>query len=132
MEVEVFLQGRQVDGAMLALVVGLEVAHDLAGALDHPADAGLADEHVVRFLGQHEAAGARQRIEAAFGQRGELELAVAVGEEGEHEEAEPVRCRLVEGAEDARLVVVRSEEHTSELQSLMRNSYAVFCLKKKK
>src|SRR3546814_7620087 len=28
--------------------------------------------------------------------------------------------------------VPRSEEHTSELQSLMRNSYAVFCLKKKK
>src|SRR3546814_8072061 len=26
----------------------------------------------------------------------------------------------------------RSEEHTSELQSLLRNSYAVFCLKKKK
>src|SRR3546814_8658852 len=29
-------------------------------------------------------------------------------------------------------VSVRSEEHTSELQSLMRISYAVFCLKKKK
>src|SRR3546814_10785004 len=29
-------------------------------------------------------------------------------------------------------VNLRSEEHTSELQSLMRNSYAVFCLKKKK
>src|SRR3546814_6343718 len=29
------------------------------------------------------------------------------------------------------LVEVRSEEHTSELQSLMRISYAVFCLKKK-
>src|SRR3546814_1806083 len=28
--------------------------------------------------------------------------------------------------------LVRSEEHTSELQSLMRISYAVFCLKKKK
>src|SRR3546814_5324278 len=28
-------------------------------------------------------------------------------------------------------VIVRSEEHTSELQSLMRISYAVFCLKKK-
>src|SRR3546814_5465695 len=28
--------------------------------------------------------------------------------------------------------VTRSEEHTSELQSLMRISYAVFCLKKKK
>src|SRR3546814_4679386 len=29
-------------------------------------------------------------------------------------------------------VTTRSEEHTSELQSLMRISYAVFCLKKKK
>src|SRR3546814_3589049 len=29
-----------------------------------------------------------------------------------------------------RIVSTRSEEHTSELQSLMRNSYAVFCLKK--
>src|SRR3546814_3163058 len=28
-------------------------------------------------------------------------------------------------------VIFRSEEHTSELQSLMRSSYAVFCLKKK-
>src|SRR3546814_10014065 len=31
----------------------------------------------------------------------------------------------------ARSKAIRSEEHTSELQSLMRNSYAVFCLKKK-
>src|SRR3546814_6983568 len=30
------------------------------------------------------------------------------------------------------LQAIRSEEHTSELQSLMRISYAVFCLKKKK
>src|SRR3546814_10433182 len=30
------------------------------------------------------------------------------------------------------LMIERSEEHTSELQSLMRISYAVFCLKKKK
>src|SRR3546814_4284262 len=29
-------------------------------------------------------------------------------------------------------LIMRSEEHTSELQSLMRISYAVFCLKKKK
>src|SRR3546814_8787732 len=34
-------------------------------------------------------------------------------------------------AEAADLPVIRSEEHTSELQSLMRISYAVFCLKKK-
>src|SRR3546814_5909852 len=39
-----------------------------------------------------------------------------------------------EGWEDVRpkaAVAARSEEHTSELQSLMRISYAVFCLKKK-
>src|SRR3546814_1889570 len=35
------------------------------------------------------------------------------------------------GTEDALLEDSRSEEHTSELQSLMRISYAVFCLKKK-
>src|SRR3546814_9667445 len=32
---------------------------------------------------------------------------------------------------EADALLDRSEEHTSELQSLMRNSYAVFCLKKK-
>src|SRR3546814_5938810 len=42
--------------------------------------------------------------------------------------------RLLGGrhAEHDEAVEDRSEEHTSELQSLMRNSYAVFCLKKKK
>src|SRR3546814_12106119 len=39
-------------------------------------------------------------------------------------------CRHCKGA-DAALRPRRSEEHTSELQSLMRISYAVFCLKKK-
>src|SRR3546814_4571919 len=34
-------------------------------------------------------------------------------------------------AAPSRPLDARSEEHTSELQSLMRNSYAVFCLKKK-
>src|SRR3546814_5264962 len=34
-------------------------------------------------------------------------------------------------ARDGKIGVSRSEEHTSELQSLMRISYAVFCLKKK-
>src|SRR3546814_7406424 len=34
--------------------------------------------------------------------------------------------------EKSRARIERSEEHTSELQSLMRISYAVFCLKKKK
>src|SRR3546814_6281542 len=35
-------------------------------------------------------------------------------------------------APPSRRALGRSEEHTSELQSLMRTSYAVFCLKKKK
>src|SRR3546814_6102479 len=35
-------------------------------------------------------------------------------------------------SESLQLGMFRSEEHTSELQSLMRISYAVFCLKKKK
>src|SRR3546814_6016915 len=39
---------------------------------------------------------------------------------------------LARGAADKVAEVARSEEHTSELQSLMRISYAVFCLKKKK
>src|SRR3546814_2962744 len=39
--------------------------------------------------------------------------------------------RLHPTHEGVALAEQRSEEHTSELQSLMRNSYAVFCLKKK-
>src|SRR3546814_3274026 len=39
---------------------------------------------------------------------------------------------VAEGSKMAEMLVkLRSEEHTSELQSLMRISYAVFCLKKK-
>src|SRR3546814_5060005 len=47
--------------------------------------------------------------------------------------AEAARELIVDAAlGHAHQAVQRSEEHTSELQSLMRNSYAVFCLKKKK
>src|SRR3546814_10882254 len=59
------------------------------------------------------------------------------GEGGHHHVAErldpaldllPAVAELVPGADEDG----RSEEHTSELQSLMRISYAVFCLQKKK
>src|SRR3546814_4083765 len=40
--------------------------------------------------------------------------------------------QTVGGAVKSAEYFIRSEEHTSELQSLMRISYAVFCLKKKK
>src|SRR3546814_10471217 len=42
------------------------------------------------------------------------------------------RCEEGRGRAKSRNRAARSEEHTSELQSLMRISYAVFCLKKKK
>src|SRR3546814_2291613 len=41
------------------------------------------------------------------------------------------RSRINRIAAEKAMLVARSEEHTSELQSLMRISYAVFCLKKK-
>src|SRR5258708_19937276 len=62
-EVEIFLYRRQVDRAMRAdarRIVGAELLHHFERALDHAADAGLTDEHVMRFFRQHEAAGWRQ------------------------------------------------------------------------
>src|SRR3546814_4235575 len=56
--------------------------------------------------------------------------------EGVATSADMVSKYLIERAEQYKPVIEmptgidRSEEHTSELQSLMRNSYAVFCLKK--
>src|SRR3546814_1630366 len=54
----------------------------------------------------------------------EVDDAVPVEPEGTHVGVAPSGTGLVVAAD-------RSEEHTSELQSLMRISYAVFCLKKK-
>ena len=108
-EVEVLLQRGQVDhpeAAQPGRIVGLVLVHDVAGALDDARDARLADEQVMRLLGQHEAAGARQRVEGRFGERRELVLAVAVGEEGEHEERQPVGRLLVERGQDPRVVGV--------------------------
>src|SRR3546814_3325884 len=49
----------------------------------------------------------------------------------EPEEGEQVVQPFLAARPDYALDPIRSEEHTSELQSLMRISYAVFCLKKK-
>src|SRR3546814_1811534 len=65
-------------------------------------------------------------------------LFVTASDDGDHLNLTAVRY-LVEGQHRhirqmlaQKLKQRRSEEHTSELQSLMRISYAVFCLKKKK
>src|SRR3546814_1277229 len=57
-------------------------------------------------------------------EQGTVAIKVLVGPEGTVQE-----LKLAESSGHSRLD--RSEEHTSELQSLMRISYAVFCLKKK-
>src|SRR3546814_8674141 len=54
----------------------------------------------------------------------------AVSSGGNLLEAEEVVDSVIAGLADERFLI-RSEEHTSELQSLMRISYAVFCSKKK-
>src|SRR3546814_8489926 len=67
------------------------------------------------------------------GVRRDLSEQGVAGGTGEHRQGENRRARVrgtvIAAAQPARH---RSEEHTSELQSLMRNSYAVLCLKKKK
>src|SRR3546814_3262446 len=68
---------------------------------------------------RHDGEGGREGAVLEF-QHGERQPAVLafLHVEVDHHEVAAVRHRI------------RSEEHTSELQSLMRNSYAVFCLKK--
>src|SRR3546814_6367288 len=76
-------------------------------------------------------AGARQRIFG--GEKGRREVIIALRDE--HPQSRILAQRLSDIGRDVQIaiaVAARSEEHTSELQSLMRISYAVFCLKKKK
>src|SRR3546814_9112374 len=88
-----------------------------------PVDEGRPTLRVVRFQ-RREIEHQRFRIEDAI--RAVLDRAVLerLGR------AETIEHLAVEHAASRR--ADRSEEHTSELQSLMRISYAVFCLKKKK
>src|SRR3546814_1628626 len=80
-----------------------------AGALAH----GDGDVEIGQRLRR------RILVREGFGEGGHLDLAL-----------EPVPVRQF--ARHVQIVVEdRSEEHTSELQSLMRSSYAVFCLQKK-
>src|SRR3546814_6212857 len=79
------------------------------------------------------------RAELDHGTVGQTEIfgGIAGARAHRHEQAFPPQrhalARRGHGGEAAEEIghVIRSEEHTSELQSLMRISYAVFCLKKK-
>src|SRR3546814_1134264 len=87
---------------------------------------------------EHRTAGADEDILGADVAVDERALARGqiVGERGQRRRKFAIMPRNIEqegiDAQRAEHLVVRSEEHTSELQSLMRISYAVFCLKKKK
>src|SRR3546814_1812542 len=91
------------------------------GAFDGAAEIGGVG-HQQHVLGGEIAGEAVDQLPAHF-----LERSVAV----RLEEDEQAAGEGVEGRQRGRDLVGRSEEHTSELQSLMRISYAVFCLKKK-
>src|SRR3546814_2565680 len=60
--------------------------------------------------------------------RGDIVAVSLQGDYGKPRPALIVQSNLLAELES---LVIRSEEHTSELQSLMRSSYDVFCLKKK-
>src|SRR3546814_3688818 len=84
--------------------------------------------YTTLFRSRHHAAAGLQhaRIDAHEGQRTDI----GVVHDLERQRRE--RCGVVGLARRRGLAVdLRSEEHTSELQSLMRISYAVFCLNKK-
>src|SRR3546814_6006942 len=83
----------------------------------------------------HRACGVVDRL-VAGGQVDDRKSRVRQADAGFGVEAVAVRSAVREGVDHSfqqrPLRAFRSEEHTSELQSLMRISYAVFCLKKKK
>src|SRR3546814_8932709 len=61
-----------------------------------------------------------------------IEATIAVNEQRKRAMGRKVIAAMGGEVRGRTVAVLRSEEHTSELQSLMRISYAVFCLKKKK
>src|SRR3546814_1637988 len=90
-------------------------------------DGGMRGEHILDLDRIDILAARDEHLLPAAGDVGEA-IGVAAGKVARAEPAVGGESRT------RRLLVVpvtRSEEHTSELQSLMRNSYAVFCLKKK-
>src|SRR3546814_3754031 len=92
------------------------VGHDFYGASPHRGQAGDEKLNGVLAHDQDSVAPADTTLHHPSCEAGDAVLQLSVGD------------RLVPHTYGD---LVRSEEHTSELQSLMRISYAVFCLKKK-
>src|SRR3546814_1272830 len=71
----------------------------------------------------------RMTLEGNADERGSRDYNLGLGERRANSVSSALQANGGSGGQIT--VVSRSEEHTSELQSLMRISYAVFCLKKK-
>src|SRR3546814_6522171 len=92
----------------------------------HLDDVLIGSDHLVT----HSDDGLQRRFR--FGHGGhDIDDAVVLGGGG-HRHLVFACLAGIDGFADRLFEEIRSEEHTSELQSLMRISYAVFCLKKKK
>src|SRR3546814_3414912 len=89
--------------------------------------ADLADEMARRLVWPQVASHGEDRLQVTFG--GLLDLRFV--SRNRAKVPRKVRPVLDVGQDIQEVACRRSEEHTSELQSLMRISYAVFCLKKK-
>src|SRR3546814_10916262 len=70
-------------------------------------------------------------VGGSCGRREQLGVVSVFPESQNQQPRQPNAADIVSGISGDHLWRVRSEEHTSELQSLMRISYGVFCLKKK-
>src|SRR3546814_4962358 len=95
--------------------MALQLAHRLEGFVTGPVLG--ATRHAAQQLVEHRQGGIGQAFLKTDALRRQRRMA-----------AQGIEFAKVLGCDPA----ARSEEHTSELQSLMRISYAVFCLKKKK
>src|SRR3546814_3286223 len=84
---------------------------------------------LMEYLVSDEAQGLYARANYEYPVKAGVELDPVVASFGEMQVDPLPLTEVVRHRREAS--VLRSEEHTSELQSLMRNSYAVFCLKKK-
>src|SRR3546814_7435191 len=100
---------------------------DAAKSARAAADAALRIEGFRALLVNVNAEADRQIAEAKA-RAAEGEQAAAEAEA----EAARLQARLTDAQRQMQAAKTRSEEHTSELQSLMRSSFAVVCLKKKK
>src|SRR3546814_3795510 len=92
----------------------------------------LADDFLHRLhLREAHVVGARAVAETDVAAKADHQLRDEEGDDGQGHE-QPHRADVAHAAACEVLAGERSEEHTSELQSLMRISYAVSCLTKKK